>query len=333
MVGALVPHLLGTSGASRVVVFVDCETSGGTDVMAELGALARTVASWFDSFEYTCVNVSEAAKVAWSRTWAQDPEVPLAAWPDGLYTSVVRLATHHFLSELCHTRYCAWTDSDVTMLPSSHVGWAEGLKRCLVFGAEKHPAMPPVFAVPEWVTNSRQWQVYLQDAGQTLLRGEHRYRIEGIDYAEFSGQVYVVDRFALRAWLPIPRDMMNYTDEFVKLMKESDFELAGWPLDCSIERFVVAKANFEYVTTCLRGAKCLPVVQCKPYQLKWHPDDQVKFARARGNETYAEFVAGMSRVSDSLWELEQAVDHVRHELRVGLDPEGLPPHGPRDNLT
>lgn len=236
-------------GTTSAFVLVDCEGEQGQQVLHRVEAL-RDKLKDRTPFKYSCVDTSPRARAEWSSMWLEDPKLA-DPWPKD-YITTLRLALHQCMYSMCRTQYCAWSDSDLVMVPHFAAGWARGALNCLL-GAQQNagPQDQPVFAVlPP-----------MQDTTPIVPSSEESQW--GYQFDEFSSQAFVVDRNQLYdRWLPIERAVMNYTD--VNRYLKMGIILREHLLESAIERLIVAKSTSEYDHCESEGRHCPRVVSCNP---------------------------------------------------------------------
>jgi len=231
------------------VVLIDCDGENAAQIIERVDALQDKMKH--APFRYTCVNTTDEAKEEWASMWI-DGVVDHHIFPE-TYITKLRLALHQCLRTECRTRYCAWSDSDLVMVPHFSSGWAQGGLDCLLgssesFGDEKDS---PVF-------------ITFPELSQEIPHMPSKDAHWGAVFAEFSSQAFVVDRHRLfNEWLPISLSTLNYTDSN-KYLSKWNLHLRPEPFQSAIERIVVAKAATEYVRCRQEGRNCMPVASCEP---------------------------------------------------------------------
>jgi hypothetical protein len=285
----VVKHLLDTSHVSQAVVLVDCSSPHSAHTLKRVAALQSKVST---PFSYECVNDTKEAHAEFARVWTAEPEFIVENWP-GSYKGTIRAATHQCLWHKCKTKYCAWADSDLLMLPMNGNGWVEGMRDCLRHADDKFPVFAPMRWVPpeESLNISKNQSRHLVD-----ISGSDR-AIESVDNThEFSGQVYAVDRQRLfNSWLPFHKpEMTTWRRSF-----------NGRPLMpalyTSIEAFIVGKADFDCpgATDDDMDKRCWSVVNCEPasaYHLHMGETNRSKYTK-----TLTELALRLSRFDNETY--------------------------------
>lgn len=242
----MIKHLISTAHASRSVVLVDCRGVQGKLAMLRVAAIRKSSKV---PFSYECTNMTRPAREEFSRVWTSDPQFALNNWPGGINDdggptdqgrSVLRLATHQCLSKKCRTKYCAWADSDLLMMPAQNVtstkyrGWTGHMRQCLQDDKKK-----PVFSGLRWFSDLTPRRMKGWSTGDPTP-------IEP-SFAEFSSQAFVVDRARFFNWLPFSvGDMSTWRGSMAhrNLDSKKPAEL------CAIEGMIVSKIH-DQVKNCL----------------------------------------------------------------------------------
>lgn len=307
-----VKHLVLTSHADHAVVLVDC---GDGDMPTNLRDNLKNLGI---SFDYECVNTTDAARSEWAHTWLEDPELGLQQW-SGLeaYKSTLRLGLHQCLSKRCKTRFCAWADSDLLMIPTHHEGWARGMRDCLSCSEPDHAS---VFAQLQWadldskdtLSGSACWNPETLDKTAQCKHAE---------FNEFSSQAFVVDRSRLfDAWLPVSTAQAS---KWEMGLKDRD----GTPLSGSALEGTIVGKSFNDYEQC-KGhteVECLPVSLCKA-------NDGYQTMKLHTSEiNYATHAAALSALSANLTQLDAELVRFHQALKTSSSMAMTVAHGQSKN--